>query len=38
MRMLLEEPNGKRFRISQEDIMPVVDSQLEPITIDTTNF
>ena len=25
MRMLLEEPNGNRFRISQEDVQPVVD-------------
>ena len=28
--MLLEEPNTRRFRISQEEIKPVVDEQLIP--------
>ena len=31
MRMLVEEPNSIRFRISQEGL-PVADAQLEPVT------
>ena len=38
MRMLLEEPDGNRFRISQEDVMPVVDAQLQPVQITSDNF
>mmetsp|Transcript_6459 Transcript_6459/g.8669 ORF Transcript_6459/g.8669 Transcript_6459/m.8669 type:complete len:151 (+) Transcript_6459:3-455(+) len=38
MRMLMEEPNGNRFRISQEDVQPVVEAQLAPIAITTDNF
>ncbi len=38
MRMLIEEPGVKRFRISQEDL-PVVDEQLERVDLsDRFNF
>ena len=32
LRVLIEEPNGARFRISQEDL-PVVDNQLVPVDL-----
>ena len=31
--MLLEEPTTRRFRISQEEIKPVVDEQLIPVDL-----
>lgn len=33
MRMLVEEPETKRFRISQETLHPVVDEQLIPVDL-----
>ena len=33
MRMLVEEPNVKRFRISQDDLRPVMDDQLNPVDL-----
>ena len=36
--MLMEEPNGNRFRISQEAVQPVVDDQLIPVPITVDNF
>jgi len=31
--MLLEEPDTRRFRISQEAVQPVVDEQLIPVDL-----
>ena len=36
MRTLIEEPNTKRFRISQDDLEPIVESQLT--TVDLTGL
>ena len=36
--MLLEEPNGNRFRISQEAVQPVVEEQLIPVPINDSNI
>lgn len=33
LRMLMEEPGAKRFRISQEAVQPVVDEQLLPVDL-----
>ena len=33
LRMLIEEPEVKRFRISQDDLNPVMDEQLVPVDL-----
>ena len=38
LRVLLEEPNGNRFRISQESLQPVVEEQLRPVPITDENI
>ena len=38
LRVLLEEPNGNRFRISQEAVQPVVEEQLKPVPINDSNI
>ena len=36
--MLIEEPDGNRFRISQESLQPVVEEQLKPVPITSENI
>ena len=38
LRVLIEEPDGNRFRISQESLQPVVEEQLKPVPITSENI